>query len=462
MKGIDLFNALTKADEELIDRRAGAADGKKQKTRSLRRIALAAACVTLAVCAVTVYPLFRKTNGTPPVGNPALPITERQVPFDAPVYFGEESSVEATGAAAEFNTNAISVTAKLAETRPDTYTFFDDWSQKEYRLLRMETVRLLKGRNMTDEFYYLIPAAYMTDLSLYDRFVIRDMAQCGYDYSVLYNKTQGKAEQLTQVLFTMGQNMIAFDADGRFDERLWKSWKIRPEDYGDVPASLGQAEREAGKNDSKEIYVHLLANVTGEAADVLSRIRSFENGIFVPGFFSMLHRYSPEVQFRAVRYIGGFATNEAVRVWSREYTGGENDTFTETKAHFTDDDLANLPDLPSAIAAVALSFERGEIRPPHIENADELKLASHGVFGWYARTAEGVLGIVRVTWRYHGETSRQTKLDDAYYIVDSASGQALPIGRDRLLDRLGEYETTYIFDGRYSADGKVYAVRPVV
>ena len=85
-----------------------------------------------------------------------------------------------------------------------------------------------------------------------------------------------------------------------------------------------------------------------------------------------------------------------------------------------------------------------------------------GVFGWYAKTGEGVLGIVRVTWRYHGEKFLQAKLDDAYYIVDSASGQALPIGRDRLLDRLGEYETTYIFDGRYSANGKVYPVRPVV
>ena len=63
---------------------------------------------------------------------------------------GEESSVEATGAAPELNPNAISVTAKLAETLPDTYTFFDDWRQKEYRLLRMETVRLLKGRSMTD------------------------------------------------------------------------------------------------------------------------------------------------------------------------------------------------------------------------------------------------------------------------------------------------------------------------
>ena len=461
MKGIELFNALTKADEELIDRRAGAADGKKQKARSLRRIALAAACVTLAVCALAVDPLFRKSSG-----NPAVPIENRRIPFDAPVYFGEESSVEATGAAPELNPNAISVTAKLAETLPDTYTFFDDWRQKEYRLLRMETVRLLKGRSMTDWFYYLIPAAYMTDLSLYDRFVIRDMWQCGYDYSVLYNKTQGKAEQLTQVLFYsysgyMGHNFIPFDADGRFDGRLWQSWK-KDYDYGDIPASLGQAEREAGKTNREEIYAHRLSNITGEAADVLSRIRSFENGVFVPKFSFMLHRSSPEVQFCAVRYIGGFATNEAVRVWSREYTGAENDTFAETKAHFTDDDLANLPDLPSAIAAVALSFERGEIRPPHIENADELELASHGVFGWYAKTGEGVLGIVRVTWRYHGEKFLQAKLDDAYYIVDSASGQALPIGRDRLLDRLGEYETTYIFDGRYSANGKVYPVRPLV
>ncbi|MBQ7171699.1 MAG: hypothetical protein IJR89_05425 [Clostridia bacterium] len=471
MNGITLFDAIAKTDDELLDRAcrtgADASAGEKKKTRTIRRIALAAACAVLAVCALAVWPFFRK-NGE----NPAVPIENKQIPSDAPRYFGKESSAEGTGGSgAEFNPyflSGLSVTAKLTETLPDTYTFFDDWNQNEYRLLRMTTVALLKGAEMTDEFYYLIPTGYMTDFSLYDRFVIRDMAQCGYGSSVLYNKTQGKAERLTLVLFAyqaalsafpraMGRNMIAFGGDGRFDERLWQSWNLKPDDYGDVPATLAQAERAAGEATSDK-YVRLLTSVTGEAVDVLSRISSLENGVFVPRFSSLILSDTSEVSLRAVRYIGGFATNEAVRVWSE---GTRGSGFAESKASFSEEDLNALPDLASAISAVALSLERGEILPPHIENADKLNLAAHGVFGWYAKTGEGVLGIVRVTWRYTGEASRQEKLDDAYYTVEYASDQVRPIDRDDLLEKLGEYETTYIFDGAYTADGKVYAVSPV-
>ncbi len=88
-----------------------------------------------------------------------------QSPSDGPKYYGSEFSVGSTSSSSgDPNTSGISVIARLKETLPDTYTFFDDWSQNEFRLLKMETVTLLNGIEMTDEFYYIDPDR------LYDRF----------------------------------------------------------------------------------------------------------------------------------------------------------------------------------------------------------------------------------------------------------------------------------------------------
>jgi len=74
----------------------------------------------------------------------------------------------------------------------------------------------------------------MTDYSLFDKLVFMDIAQYGYEYSLVYNKTQACAEQLEMVLFGysntvfswLGAKITAFDSDNHFDRGMRNKKKI--------------------------------------------------------------------------------------------------------------------------------------------------------------------------------------------------------------------------------------------
>jgi hypothetical protein len=360
----------------------------------------------------------------------------------------------------EMATYGFSLTVEFVEALPDTYTLFQDWEQREYKLLKMRTVKIFIGEKMFEEFYYMMPIEFMTDFSLYDRFIIIDMSQSSYEYSVMYNKTQGKAEQLNLARFesNLGENFMAFYKNGKFAEELWQSndaWKKETE-YGVSVATLKEGERKLAKMSNEfgySIYAHSLSGVSGEAAETLEYIKSFENGIFAP-ISSRVHALSPEVQFHATRYINGFATNERVSIWDKEWKGGDEYSYEFSKAHFSEEDLKALPDLRAAITTVADAYDKGEIHPPHIKNYEELSIRNYGIFGWYAKTDDGVIGIVRVSFCYSGKGADGLRLDDAYYIIEYGSNTCKPIDRDALLERLGECESTYIYTGEYNEKGK--------
>ena len=440
---------------------------KKTNKSVWLRFGTIAACFLLIVSAVIVVPMLREDDPgiiPNPDNDSYIPIVNIQTLTSAPHYYGNESSSGmSSNAVMDANPPGISVTAKLIEMLPDTYTFFDDWNQHEYRLLRMKTVKLLRGTEMTEEFYYMVPVAFMTDFSVFDSFLIKNMAQFGYEYSVMYNQTQGKAEQLSLVLFgdqegdyLLGSNFMAFDSDGNFDERLWNSneaWIERTE-HATIVDNIEQAEK-IHKEEHKynNHYVHLLKDISGEAAGVLEQIKSFENGMFIPAFEPETLLLSPEVQFHATKYINGFATNEKVSVWCKEKTGGDQDTYAFTKARFNEEDMSRLPDLSSAFESVKGALDSGSVTPPHFNNQEKLKNTTSGVFGWYAKTENGVIGIVRVTWRFYTEKYRDY-YDDAYYIIEYGSDECKAIDRDALLELLGDYEATYIYTGEYNEYGK--------
>ena len=65
------------------------------------------------------------------------------------------------------------------------------------------------------------------------------------------------------------------------------------------------------------------------------------------------------------------------------------------------------------------------------------------VFGWYAKTENHVIGIVRVTWCFYTETYQNYY--DAYYIIEYGSDECKAIDRDTLLELLGDHESTYVY-----------------
>ena len=185
MKKKEWNEGLNHIDPDLVEKYVEQKDRLRQKNKKPKsvwlRFGAIAACFLLIVSAVIVVPMLREDDPgiiPNPDNDSYIPIVNIQTLTSAPHYYGNESSSGmSSNAVMDANPPGISVTAKLIEMLPDTYTFFDDWNQYEYRLLRMKTVKLLRGTEMTEEFYYMVPVDFMTDFSVYDSFVIKNMAQ---------------------------------------------------------------------------------------------------------------------------------------------------------------------------------------------------------------------------------------------------------------------------------------------
>ena len=478
MKQKDFNEGLNHIDSDLVEEFIAKSEQieKRNKSRGiLIRAGALAACLCLIVGAVLIPMLNKKDPLPDPTPDRIVPggisFDRLQVPSSAPQYYGSDFSIGNGGMMGSVRGDGISVTARFKEALPDTYTFYNDWRQTEFRLLKMETVKLLAGKEMTEEFLYIVPVDYMTDFSIYDKFVLIHMMQFGYEYSVLYNTTQGCLEQQNMVLFGyqsynysyLDTGFQAFDVNGNLDLRLWKStekwidttqgdWEYYANGY-----TLSQAEEEF-RWEGSDLSVHLLKYLTEDSRGVLSKIISFENGIYIPSSSLNLLYYSSMAYFYVARYINGFATNEWICIENQAWRGEDRDSIFFTKAQFTKEDLSALPDLPSARAALINSFENGEITPPHIQNYSEMNQLYHGIFCWYAKTENGVIGVLRVNWMYASDDRSRECYDDAYYIVEYGSNVCTPIDRDALLERIGEYETIYIYTHPYDENGKTVSL----
>ena len=332
-------------------------------------------------------------------------------------------------------------------------------------MIKLETLSLITGSAMADVFYFIVPVEYMTDFSVYDTFVISHMGQFGYDYSVLYNVTKQHAESIDAVIFgrnvhrynALGTSFMAFNEKNMIDLRLWNStdaWRSATRSWverGIYDSSFTKQEAETEALEQvcgvKVPYVHTLDRLSGEAKNVLEKLKSFDYGIFAPSSANKLW-YDTDASLLYRRYINGFATNETISL------EGEN-TVIRSKAQFSADDLAALPNLSAAYAAIKSAFENRDIQPPHIQYDDGMKNTVNGIFGWYAKTSEGIIGIVRVNWCYVS-SEYDLCFDDAYYIIEYGANVCVPTDRDDLLRKIGDHEATYIYTGEYDEFGKVY------
>ena len=413
--------------------------------------------IGLIVCIAMLVNIFG------PLGNGSgIPLMDVQDTSHAPRYYGAANSIN-KGSGLEGSELMVSVTARFIEALPDTYTFYNDWYQNEYCLLRMEVIKVLSGKSMPDEFLFLMPVEYMTDYSIYDIFVLK-MMQEGYEYSVMYNKTQDRPQQLDLALFghaydTMGM-MMPFDADGHYDMRLWESteaWKKHTDEAIELfGAEFYQRYQNLTLQDmeteryypNSQVHVQRIEGVKGTAVDAMAYVQNLKNGTYVSYNGKDILSMSSQVQLYFERYIDGFRSNESGMIYA--------DKVKWSKARFTEGDMQNLPDLPAALETVIAALEAGEIKLGHIQGLKEGVRSSNSVFGWYAKTNKGIIGIVRVNWCF-GE-----RYDDAYYVIEYGFDTCFPIDRDDLLDVIGDYETTYIYTGEYDEHGKVerYGTRP--
>ncbi len=487
MKRMIISDAIGKINDQYIEEAANC-HPKKNNIVWTRWVSVASCiCLIMALTVFAVYQIQKRTEPDIPTvtdndtqkNDPTEETADLRCPSDLPMYYGDgySADVPSNSTACAFIPE-FAVIAEFAEMLPDTYTIFDDWQQYELCLLKFRTIKLIKGENIPDEFYFIIPADYMTDYSVYDTFVLSYVAQFGYEHHVVYNKTQGNAERLELPIFGHGPYALwrswmtadwfkVYDSNGRFDERLWEScegWIKSYQEYDfklSIPLTLEAAEQQIkNKNDIVKVNAksYSLDGVTGEAKTVLDEVLTFENGIYVPVIEGINDRTinSFGQQFHARRYINGFATNEKVSIFDLN-DEDEVCTYQFSKARFDENDLNALPDLESAIKSVASDYDKGELTPPHIKNYDETTVYSYGILGWYAKTDSGVLGVIRVSWRcdlFLNNDRIHKMYDDAYYIIEYGEDEYKQIDRDNLLERLGEYENLYIYQGGYDEEGK--------
>lgn len=491
MKSEKLMDAIGMVGDDLI------AEAKTPRKRTIRwqRIAAAAACLALIIACfllwfpgkespqisgsiptiTTTAPAIPTVPTTVPPNNNAISITQR-VEAEAPGYgfVGNYEAIRNVESPGMYLANGIAVTAKAAEILPDTYYFYNDPLQSRWHLVKMVTLNTLHGNNIPEEFYFLLPEAYFTDLTEYDSLIIKDLAQYGYENTVLYNASRGTAEICDYVLFgaymfsptpSLSHLFIAACSDGEFDESLWSvtaEWEKytqyfrarldAPDDYTMAGRGWTQEQVETAvirqcneDNPWGEETVDLLSSLQTDAAQTaIAYVTSFKNGIFAPQITGSTLSIRPEVAMTYRRYLNGYPTNETVRLHGEKvYT---------SDAKFTESDAQTLPDLASALYAVNQAFEKGEITPPHILDWKNRELLEYAIFGWYAKTSTGVYGIIRIDWRYKGDHFYGS-LDDKYYIIEAGVDEVQSISQDDLLKILDQ-GNDFVYTSEYDENGK--------
>lgn len=489
MKTERLFELLSEFDEKFIEESENITLIKAKKENRHTLLKLIAACVCLLLISGAVIGIVRNSQITPiapeavitPDPDYTITFEDLPDPLHSPLSYGTpalSSNGSTTTLAADEYHPFGAITVRLLEILPDVYTFYDN-NEMEYMLLKMETLNVLKGNNIPKEFYYLIPEGCFTDFSIYDRFVVADVVQFGYDYSVMYNITKDCPEIFDMVLLgnyyngvignMTSEGMIAFDKNGNLDPKLFESTEGFSYSTGwhkeDLRKNITEKfttleiTEKFFRNNSwsgylqNDFFVCTFSDFSYKAQLALEYLKNTDNGLYVPElrYYSTTYtRQEEKVVFR--RYIDGIATNETITLYpyKAEYS----------TANFQKSELSSAPKLRFAYKKICEEFEAGNITPPNLETTESMECTVNGIFPWYAKTEKGVVGIIQVSWCYKNCPAPAILCyDDAYFIVMPDSNTCTQIDRNELLEMFEDFETTYIYTGEYDNQGKVYEGR---
>lgn len=483
MTNKNIYRNLGNLDPALIAMAAPAEKAIIPKKPPWVRWASLAACLFLIVGAVIVVPMVwgDDTGFTEPRNdweNPSPSQDETYIPiiFNATLshekLYGSSleyiagSSVALGGGAAdneppafEFVESSFVVKARVVENNPDLYYKLDvdsEYKPRAYRLIKMECVETIHGKNIPQYFLYLIPNFLFVDMSVYDTLLI-SMSRLGRENYVLKNDTKQQMESFELLIFEDYQespqlgNIIAF-SNGIFDESLWqtKSWhygyqfgKIYLDNpqHGDLVVKRGDSEDdvitevqsriEDWKNWRGESYevptVSALQFSTQEAKDAWEYVKPFKNGVFSQeqDYYSNHNR----LVFR--RYINGCQTEETVTI----------DLVTEeviySDVRYTEEDMSSLENISQQLSKKAAEYAQQAPTPPHTDTEGK-KLLSLNLYAWYAKVDGKLYGVMKTTWRYQENDDYFIQYyDDAYVLYDMTASTATNISREDLIKIVG-------------------------
>ncbi len=389
----------------------------------------------------TISGIASKSEGDPSTGQTPGPATEL-----LPPYFPVDSR----------DHNPILV-ARAVEVLPHTYENLPEYAligTGRYRILKMEVIEPLYS-GMSGTFYLCLPHNRYCDLTVYDCMIMA-LQPAGNLYRDLQTNELTSISPLFR-LSTERWDVLPF-TDNIFDESLWEhdGWRHI---YDEVKYALDPEVRESaycpwyqqwlvvchGSTYAeavselvrlREAYLATVSDPeyydikvaphfeSAEALAVMDYVKSFENGAF--------DLWMGGTYFHAYRYINGCPTSEFISVYLRD--GVE---VVEYSAYpFEESDMAELPNLADYVASLDLST----ITPPHIDTSIEgLKQGYCSAAGWYEKTADGVMCMVKIHWIYYtGKDYYPTSVyQDDLYIRVTADGTEM-LTREEATALLGE------------------------
>ncbi len=448
---------------------------KPPKGRRMRWPAVAA-CVAVLLSAVLIPLFVSEPPGKPDASQgesassrtedeslpafPALPptVTVSDSLSGNSLLFVEGSSADVSGGASappsfEFPISGQCVVkAVLKEVLPDLYrplNVYHGYRPTTYRLLKFETVEVLRGENVPDAFLYRLPSYLTGEFERYDCFFL-SMRQIGLPGYTTVNTADLTVEKLPLPLFgaTSGEpelgDVIPF-TDGVFDESLWqeKSWLYgyqfgrhlldEQDPYLVVQRGYTEEDTEAAIRARMAEWsppverVIELSDLEGDAYAAVEELLSGEKGVFSHGISE------PTVVF--TRFIDGCQTEERVRV---NFDTGE---ITYSEVCYTASDLQTMPAISQYVDALAAAYTEQRPTPPRVDPAGKY-LCSLSVYAWYVKAGDTAYGICKTTWVYYeqgdfdaGESSYY--YFDEVYLLCTAEGYRT-VTQEELIELFGE------------------------
>ena len=476
MKKQEWNEALNNLDPEIVEKYVLQKDELRQKKRKKTvwfRAVIIAACLAVVVGTMVLLPLFFDDSPDQDYGTDFTPII-----FDATVSpdklqgnsfeFVVGSSVPPEGEifgdtpAFEFS-GAIAVKAKVVKNYSDKYYKLEaslSETPTAYRLVQMQTLEVINGANVPQEFIYLMPEQTYVDLSVYDSLLIA-MTQVGVNNYVMQNETQNRIECLDMIVFAdhidkpeFGR-IIAF-SDGIFDESLWQNenwlfgyqfsrYFLDNPDKSHLVVARGDSESEVISAIKKEYSewsggeypvpsVVVPDFKTEEAKAAMEYVKPFVNGVFAQEY-----QYPNDtITFR--RYINGCQTEETVKI------DPVTEEVTYSSVRYTEEDMARIENIAAHLSEKAREYAEQLPNPPHLDT-EGMELKCLNLCAWYAKVDGKLYGVIKTSWWYYRDEYNDhfdryqpvRYYDDAYVLYDVSAGTATDISKDDLINIVGEH-----------------------
>lgn len=471
--------------------KTGIANSKKKRAFVFRwqSYIAVAACFALIVGAITVVPMLRAgdpSEVTPPSDESHAsteshtseesnaPINDYTIISDhTPIIYDATASPEklngssfefVLGSSAsisegqmeeppsfEFGTGDFVVKARVVNNRPELYYKLDvssEYKPAAYRLIEMECVEVIHGKDIPEHFFYLIKNSMFVDMSVYDSLLI-SMSQIGTDNYVLRNDTEKRIEALSLPVFSelydrpaLG-SIIAF-SDGIVDESLWhnQGWRyglfyLDYPQHADLVFKRGDSESDVISEikrrieqdkqwlgDRYRVPALVTLNCSTQAAkSALDYVKPFENGVFL--------QYLSGGNLTFTRFINGCQTEE----WIKIDLVTEEVTYSEVR--YTDEEMSGMENISAHLQKKAEEYAIQTPTPPHTDPEGK-KLLCLYLYAWYAKVDGKVYGVVKTGWRHAEEDNMFIQYyDEEYVLYDMSDSTAKIVSRDYLRDLLG-------------------------